>query len=119
MDGVDYPLEHFQLMAEVARYLRSLETQMLEATYAFSSFGSWSFVFQIKGENFRIVWDGRDAELLLEADRGYKAPFSYEWTELLKLEEKSLTGDALLQGIQVLIEKARLVQNVAEGDDRK
>ena len=106
MEGFDYPIEHFQLMSEVAKRLKSFGVQLLEATYACRTFGSWWLAFQVKGENYRIVWDGRDERLRLDADKGLKASFGYEWIEDVELETHGLHRDTLIQKIETLIERA-------------
>src|SRR5436190_20930375 len=107
MNGTDCPIKHFELMKSVASYLRSVDVQMLEQEYHYRTFGSWSFVIQIKGDNFRIVWDGRDGELLLNSDEGYKAPFGYEWIDWLTVPiSRDSTAD-IFDEIKKLVETAR------------
>ena len=106
MHGFEYPIQHFHLMARVAKDLKSFGIQMLEASYAYKSFGSWWFAYQIKGENYRVVWDGRDGSLRLDADNGFKAPFSYQWTEVVEVDASGLSEDALTERIIELVARA-------------
>ena len=108
MKGTDYPIEHFELMTRVANHLNSVEIQMLEQEYHYTTFGSWWFVIQIKGENFRILWDGRDEVLMLDADKGFKAPFGYEWIDWLTVPiDRGSNADFLYNEITKLIGKAK------------
>ena len=107
MKGTDYPIEHFDLMKSVASYLESVDVQMLEQEYRYRTFGSWWFVIQIKGDNFRVVWDGREGVLILNSDKGHKAPFGYEWIDWITVPIGRDANSDILGEIKKLIETAR------------
>src|SRR4051812_7565170 len=98
MRAYDYPIEHFQLMEKVARYLESIEVQLLSSEYHYQSFGSWWFTFQKKGENYRVVYDGKDFELRFEDNpipTKIHGVFITEWKELVVLSAADSTGPPL------------------------
>ena len=66
MESQEYPLQHFQAMAEFAGDLRRLSAQILEHGYNYSAFGSWWTTLQRQGVAFRIVFDGKEQQLRLE-----------------------------------------------------
>lgn len=69
MESQEYPLRHFQGMVKLANELRSLPAQILEHTYNYSAFGSWSTTIQRKGLTFRVVFDGKEGQMRLEQAR--------------------------------------------------
>ena len=108
MRAYDNPIEHFQLIERVARYLESIEVQLLSSEYSYQTFGSWWLTFQKKGENYRMVYDGRDFELRLENDpipTKVHGVFISEWTELVALSAADLKGVALQSAIEELIQR--------------
>ena len=106
MEAHDYPIAHFELMTKVAGFLKSKGVQLLEAEYSYKVFGLWSFTFQIKGQNYRILRDGRDFVLTLATDIGGSAPFSNKWGELVIVPIEGLREDVIQKEVEVLIEKA-------------
>ena len=80
MESQEYPVRHFQAMAELARDLRPLPAQILEHAYHYSAFGSWWTTLQRKGIAFRIVFDGKEEVLRLE--RAGTATGADHWEEL-------------------------------------
>ena len=66
MNPQDYPVQHFETMAELARELRTLPAQVLEHAYHCSAFGSWWTTLRRKGIAFRIVFDGKERQVRLE-----------------------------------------------------
>jgi len=66
MKPQDYPIEHFQLMVNIASALAGFSAQILQQHYHYESFGSWWFSFRFKGQELRVVFDGKDGSLSLQ-----------------------------------------------------
>jgi hypothetical protein len=66
MDPQEYPVRHFESMAELAAELRTVPAQVLEHAYHYSAFGSWWTTLRRTGIAFRIVFDGKEGQLRLE-----------------------------------------------------
>ena len=66
MKPQDYPIEHFQLMVIIASALAGFPAQILQQHYHYESFGSWWFSFRFKGQELRVVFDGKDGNLSLQ-----------------------------------------------------
>lgn len=79
MDGLEYPLRHFQEMEELAEALRSLPAQIRDHSYSYESFGSWATVMRCKGVRLRLTFDGRNREYRLERSASSKPPD--EWCD--------------------------------------
>ena len=81
MEGLDYPIEHFEQMVRLAIALKGCSAQVLEQTYHYSAFGSWVVIFLHREQPLRIVFDGRDREYVLEESASQRRP--YEWRGVL------------------------------------
>jgi hypothetical protein len=81
MEPQDYPIRHFEALAALATALKTLPAQVLDSTYSYESFGSWSITLRCKGITLRAVHDGRDREVSLQRSRTRKPP--HEWEEPL------------------------------------
>lgn len=81
MDGIDYPIEHFSLMAELGSNLKAVSAQILSHEYAYQSFGSWWITLKHKGDLYRLLFDGRDSTYSLEQATETAKP--YQWREAL------------------------------------
>jgi hypothetical protein len=106
--GHDYPIEHFELMANVARHLKSIEVQLLRSEYYYESFGSWWFTFQKEGKDYRIVYDGRELELRFECDptpEKVHGVYMTNWTEVTVRSVADLKTAALRSSIEDLIQE--------------
>lgn len=66
MEGLDYPVRHFEMMARLAVRCRAMGAQVLEHVYQYSAFGSWLLYFDFRGGLYRLVLDARESELTLE-----------------------------------------------------
>ena len=66
MEGIEYPVRHFEMMARLARRCREMDAQILEHVYQYSAFGSWLLYLNFRGGLYRIVLDARESELTLE-----------------------------------------------------
>jgi hypothetical protein len=102
MDSQDLPVAHFELMRELASSLKQLPAQLLDHSYSYEGFGSWSLILRFKGRALRCSFDGRDHIITLEQSATRKAP--YDWNQQLwvspPLEGTTLIADicdALLQ----------------------
>ncbi len=66
MEGLDYPVRHFEMMTRLAARCRAMRAQVLEHSYQYSAFGSWFFHFDFRGGLYRVVHDVRESDLTLE-----------------------------------------------------
>ena len=66
MEGLDYPVRHFEMMARLAARCRAVRAQVLEHVYQYSASGSWLLYFDFRGGLYRVVFDARGSELTLE-----------------------------------------------------
>ena len=66
MEGLDYPVRHFEMMARIAARCREMGAQALEHVYQHSAFGSWLLYFDFRGGLYRLALDARESELTLE-----------------------------------------------------
>ena len=78
MDERDYLIRHFAQMVEFATELKALPAEVLHHTYSYESFGSWSAIVRYRGNPFRIVFDGKEGELIVQRANGSKAPYSWQ-----------------------------------------
>lgn len=78
MESQDYPIRHFDQMGRFATALKALPAQVLDHSYSYESFGSWTVTIRYKGWPLRLVFDGRDQEFCLERSTGHKPP--YVWS---------------------------------------
>ena len=104
MESHDYPIEHFQMMAELAVRLKSAPAHILEHSYSYESFGSWWFTFKRSGKKFRVAFDGRDKYLSLE--RGVIADGSKIVAEWQAVDGQKLQGvefDSLISEVCSLV----------------
>lgn len=81
MDAQDYPIHHFQQMSALAATLDTLPAQVLEHSYTYEAFGSWSTLLQYKGVRMQLIFDGRDFELSLRRSASPKHP--EQWSDTL------------------------------------
>ena len=70
MKGQDPAVEHFKMACTIAENLHAMEIQLLRHEYYYESFGSWLIEYLRAGERFRIVFDGKDREIRLDANLG-------------------------------------------------
>lgn len=66
MDALDYPIEHFSLMSEIAKRMKGMSAQILRHEYNYESFGSWWFTFRWHGDLHRVLYDGKEFTLTVE-----------------------------------------------------
>jgi hypothetical protein len=78
MEPQEYPIRHFERMVDLTERLKTLPAQLLEHGYSYESFGSWWSIIRIGGVPLRIVFDGRDGELVVERSVSKKPPYSWE-----------------------------------------
>jgi len=102
MDAHDYPIRHFEEMARFATALKALPAQVLEHSYSYDSFGSWTTVVRSKGFPLRVIFDGRESELVLEASQARKPPYNWSvavWRKATAPGESAI-GEELLTAIR-------------------
>ncbi len=104
MKGHDYPIEHFRLMAIAAEQLKALSVQLLRHEYRYDAFGSWWFIYQQKGINYRVVFDGRDSVLTLEAETSEPNPWGNEWEEIKGKSFQVRDDKDIPERIKILVE---------------
>jgi hypothetical protein len=80
MDSQDHPISHFDQMGRLAVGLKAMPAQVLEHTYSYASFGSWAMIIRYRGQPFRVVFDGKESEYLLERSTSREHP--YRWQRL-------------------------------------
>ena len=106
MEAQDYPLKHFQLMVELATELKQLSVQLEEHGYYSTAFGSWFVVFRCQGQNFRLFFDGKEGELLIERSLPSEERHSWGatvWSKLVGREPVSSALPEALQAVHALI----------------
>jgi hypothetical protein len=77
MGARDQPVDHFSEMSRFAASLADLPAQVLEHSYNYLSFGSWTITFKHRSRLFRLSYDGRDQEHILELSSSRHSP--YDW----------------------------------------
>ena len=78
MDPQDYPIRHFSQMAEFATELKSLSAHVLDHGYSYDAFGSWSAIVRYRGVPARVMFDGKEGELLVQRSASTNAPYDWE-----------------------------------------
>jgi hypothetical protein len=81
MPEQDLPIRHFQAMVDLATSLKAVPALVLDSSYSYEAFGSWSITFRCKGVTARVVYDGKEQEVSFEHSRTRKAP--HEWDEVV------------------------------------
>jgi hypothetical protein len=66
MNALDYPIDHFSLLFEIAKRMKGMSAQILRHEYHYESFGSWWFTFRRHGELHRLLYDGKEFMLTVE-----------------------------------------------------
>jgi hypothetical protein len=95
-------------MEKVASYLKSIKGQLLNSKYSYQTFGSWWFTFQKRGQNFRVVYDGKEFELRFENSprpTGVDAVSITKWTEILVLPATDTNVGDLESTIKKIIQQ--------------
>ncbi len=85
MTGYDYPIEHFELMSDIAKSLKDSNAQLLEHEYLYNAFGSWWIMIEWSGKRSRLLFDGREYRLVLERNVGYRNE-PPDWEEIAAQE---------------------------------
>jgi hypothetical protein len=101
MDAEEHPARHFEQMIRLVERLRPVPAQLLEHVYSYESFGSWSCIVRCGGIPLRIVFDGRDRELVVERSRSRKPPYAWEppvWRKVA-VEDVDLFGAELIAAV--------------------
>ena len=80
MNARDHAIGHFAEMSRFAASLSDLPAQVLEHSYTYTSFGSWTITFRCKGRKFRLSYDGRAQEHILERSASRHSP--HDWVTM-------------------------------------
>lgn len=107
MKEQDPIIDHFQLMTNVVKYLRSIDGEMWVAEYQYpGGFESWLLIIRLKGERYRVLYDGRDKRLVLEteSDTPISSYFPTHWAERATAEVSDPRGALFERQIQGLLE---------------
>jgi hypothetical protein len=99
-------------MVQIASYLETLSAEIQEEHYSGCHFGSWWLLFEHNGNNFRLVFDGRDNFVSLEIDTN-KAINSanYNWKLIVDIRAKSNNNQEILNTI-----KSMQIENKGENE---
>ena len=90
-------IESRPLFAEACRVMLkcfgSRAWELQEFSFNAPAFGSIYAVYRCNGRCFRVVWDGRDAAVLVEMADGHKPSARLSWRELAFAKDlSSLSG---------------------------
>ena len=66
MNAEDYPVEHFRQMLALSEDLRARSIQILSHEYHYDTFGSWWTTLRHRGATLRILFDGKEGNLILQ-----------------------------------------------------
>ena len=80
MESNVYPIQHFEMMRELATRVKAFPILILSHAYHYEAFGSWWFQFKRSGQRYRIVFDGKDQKIRLETNIGDE--LKAEWGEI-------------------------------------
>lgn len=101
MESHDYPLRHFELMIKLAGELKAIDAEMLEHNYNYESFGSWWFTIMLRGQRYRIVYDGKGYFLRIDQNAGEK--FKEDWREMIEEPLVDRNDEQLVRQVLSLI----------------
>lgn len=82
----DDHIRHLESLIRLVRMLRGLPARLEDHEYSYASFGSWWVRVRFRGILFRLVFDGRDRELLIERSTTDTQPYAWsspEWRRTL------------------------------------
>jgi hypothetical protein len=99
---VDYSTDHFELMIALVERLRDLPAELLDHHYSAHAFGSWCSILRFRGIVLRLVFDGRDRELVVECSSSKKQPYQWEkpfWRRP-NVTKADILGSDLVSAIQ-------------------
>jgi hypothetical protein len=65
-------------MGRLAAGLKAMPAQVLEHIYSYESFGSWAVIIRYRGQPFRVVFDGKENEYLLERSTSRELPYRWQ-----------------------------------------
>jgi hypothetical protein len=100
MKSQDQPIEYFQFMVNIASGLAGFPAQILQQSYTYESFGSWWFSFRFKGQELRVVFDGKDGNLFLQKKGGS------DWNEIQSRQTRELNATDVLNFVGEAIKRA-------------
>jgi hypothetical protein len=101
MEPQDYPIRHFEQMAQFATVLKQLPAQVLEHRYWYDAMGTWATIIRFQGIPIRVTGDGRDYVIIIERSSARKPP--YDWKELESYpfsREEPIGDEKLLSAIR-------------------
>jgi hypothetical protein len=101
MDAQDYPIRHFEQMTRLAIRLKAVPAQVLEHTYSYDSFGSWTITLRCMGRALRFTFDGRHRECVLERTGNRQPPYAWSpvWRRASSPDE-DLSGQDVVEAIE-------------------
>ncbi len=76
-DAQGYAIRHFDDMKRFATALEALPAQVVEHRASFAAFGSWWTTVRFNGVSLRIVFDGRDRQVVLERSTTSRPPYNW------------------------------------------
>jgi hypothetical protein len=84
---------HFVFMAEVARDLSAVPSEVLEHSFHASAFGSWWLILRAHGSFLRVRYDGRESVLSVDRDTSgpHVHPRSPSWLQVIEAPALSPT----------------------------
>jgi len=77
MGARDHAIRHFDEMSRFAMSLADLPAQVLDHSYSYASLGSWTMTFRHKSRLFRLSYDGREQQHILERSSSRHSP--HDW----------------------------------------
>jgi len=102
MESQDFPIQHFEMMQELATCLKTVPVQILVHQYDYDAFGSWWIEFMRSGQRFRIIFDGKEQNLRLETSIGNQ--LKVEWQEMIVEEVPDESPEVIITRVRSLLD---------------
>jgi hypothetical protein len=100
MRATDHASRHFDEMSRFTMRLAELPAQVLKYTYSYATAGSWSLTFRHRTRTFRLSYDGRAQEHVLERSSTRHSP--HDWVAVWR--EASLNTEPPPEILDVIVD---------------
>jgi hypothetical protein len=98
MDDQDYSISHFEQMVRLAIALKALPAQVLDHSYSYESFGSWTTTLRLGGHPLRLLFDGKEREYRLEESTARRAPYS--WNMVWRAAASEVDHQCIIEAVR-------------------